>query len=247
MKKNKNKINRISYLLFILVAISFIGIGYARVIDVTLAFDGSTETTVLDEVVITNTTYLSNNEADITNSKINYVVESMIDSSITLGSNAGSTITYQISIYNNTDKNQLFIGVITDTSDPSLYSNPNIGYSCTKLEDYKTIITPGETIIFELTFKYNGINTTNNILNSKLNFRFQEVPTITLSNENDSYTNDKMYPGYTEEYEFTVSNYYSENEINSVPMTYTLDMAIDSPLTAKIYDETTSYKFEVIK
>ena len=58
-----------------------------------------------------------------------------------------------------------------------------------------------------------------------------------LNNENQTYTLNDIYPGFTPaEYQFTVSN-YSGNSINNVPLTYSLETQIASPLSAKIYDE----------
>ena len=236
-KKRKKQSSKKIYLLMMIVAALFMGIGYAQVTRITLGFEGGGEASVFTSVVITNVSYLSNSEADTTNSKINFARETMVDSSIILGNVSTSTITYQITVYNNTDKEHVFIGVITDTNDSSLYSNPNIEFSVTELEEYKTTIAPGETIVFELTFKYKeGADVSNGILASKLNFRFKEIPKFVLSNEGKELTTSKMYPGYTETYEFTVSN-YDEDGINTVPMTYDIVVTHDAPFIAKIYDE----------
>ena len=77
-----------------------------------------------------------------------------------------------------------------------------------------------------------------NILNSKLNFRFQEAPKLVLSNDLETYNLNNIYPNYTPEgITFSVSNYYNEKEINTVPMIYSFETSVESPLTAKIYDE----------
>lgn len=235
MKRKKQK--TLKYTALILIATLFIGIGYAKVSDNNLNIEGVGEASLPKEVLITDVTYLSDVEADTTNSKINHYTGTMLDSQIVLGPNSTSTITYQISIYNNTDQDQIFIGVITDLTDDTLYSNPNIEFSVTKLEEYVTTLSPGKSINFEITFKYNeDSDLTNNTLISKLNFRFKEIPTLILSNEGENYTLDDIYPNSDKEYEFTVSN-YNDTNTNTVPMTYSFETTIDSPFIIKIYDE----------
>ena len=71
-----------------------------------------------------------------------------------------------------------------------------------------------------------------------MNFRFKVLPKLVLSNDGEAYTLNDIYPDYTpQEYKFTVENYYSDTDINTVPMNYSFVTTIDNPLTAKIYDE----------
>ena len=64
-------------------------------------------------------------------------------------------------------------------------------------------------------FKYkDGADTTNNVLNNKINFRFKEVPKIQINTTID--TLEDIYPDYeSQEYLFTVEGLNSENEINN--------------------------------
>ena len=181
--------------------------------------------------------YASNEGADTDNSKINYFTGTMLDSQIVLGNDNTSSITYEISVYNNSDCDQLFIGVITDKLDNTLYSNLDIDFSVTLLEEYVTVLASKKSMTFEISFSYKeGIEVTDTILDSKLNFRFKEIPKLILSNDEKNYTLDNIYPGGTFEYEFTVSN-YDDNSVNKVPMTYSFESSVDSPFSIKVFDE----------
>lgn len=162
----------------------------------------------------------------------------MFGSTIVLGNVDSSLITYKINLYNNSDKDYLFIGTLTSDVDDALYSNENIEFVLNGLEDYTTTIGPKESIDFTITFKYKtDADVNENTLTSKLNFRFKEVPVLTLDGEGQTYNLSDIYPNYTpQDYEFIVSN-YDEDGINNVPMSYYFETTIDSPLTVKIYDE----------
>ena len=139
---------------------------------------------------------------------------------------------------NNTSKDKLFIDVITDEEEELFYSNPNIEFSLNGLEEYSTILRAKSEIIFTITFKYKtGASTSNNILDSKLNFRFKDIPILALSNDGESYKLSNAYPNFTpQEYDFIVSN-YETSQINNTPIKYNFEITIDKPLSAKIYDE----------
>ena len=168
---------------------------------------------------VTRTTY---NGADVTNSTINSYVETTMNSTVVLGSSSNSTISYNVWLYNNSDKDHVFIDVIKDEM---AYKNTNITYS-TDLVPYETVIGAGQNMDFNITFSYAGSDVSNNTLNSVLNFRFMEVPKLELSNA-QAVTN--IYPGATKEATFTVTNFDSKGT-NGVPLDYTLQ--------AEIYDET---------
>jgi len=226
MKKTNKKLIGI-----ILIISLFMCIGYAEVSDTILNITGQIEATTQEGV------FISNVETTDTLSVVNYYVGTMLDSKTVLGTTSGLTVSYNITLYNNSDKEEVFIGVLTDGSDEYLYSNENIEYTLTGLTEYETVISKNSSLKFTITFKYKeGVSTSNNILESKLNFRFREKPEVALSNENESYTLENIYPGYTsQEYKFKVTN---ENE-ESVPMTYSFETTIDAPLKAEIYDGTT--------
>jgi len=229
------------YSVLILIATLFMSVGYAVVSGVVLNVEGTAEVVVQDGIFISNVKYLSNVGANVTNSRINYYLGTMLDSEIVLGNTSQSSITYEVTIQNNTDKEQVFIDALYEESN---YSNNNIELSLESIgelkgiEKYVTTIVPNGKISFPITFKYKeGANLNNNILQSKLNFRFKEKPILALSNEGENYKLDDIYPDYEpKEYEFTVRNYIQE-ETNIVPMNYYFEVDIDKPLVAKIYDK----------
>jgi len=226
MKKTNKRL-----IAFILISCLFLCIGYAEITNTELKIAGMLEASAQEGV------FISNVETTDTLSKINAYVGTMLDTKTVLGTASSSEVSYNITLYNNSAKEHIFIGILTDEEDEYLYSNENIEYTLTGLKEYETIIQPNASLRFTITFKYKtGANTSNNILESKLNFRFREKPKVTLSNEGENYTLENIYPGYTpKEYKFTVTN---ENEAN-VPMTYSFETTISEPLKAEIYDGTT--------
>ena len=240
MKRGKHEIEKVKvidrYLVLVLIAVLALGIAYAQIVDEELTVAGNVESEVQEGVFITQVVYKSNEGADTANSVINYYLGTMMDSKIVLGSASSSTITYEVTVYNNTDKEQVFIKTLTDDTDEILYSNTNIGYSVS-IEDYVTTIAPKQRLTFTITYAYKGTDTSNTVLENKLNFRFREKPVISLSNVGATYTLNNIYVGHTEEYEFTVKN-NNTTYTNGVPMTYAFEVSqtAGSPLTAEIYD-----------
>ena len=210
-------------------------IAYAKISGNLLNITVTVEATTQTGVFITNVTNVSEVQ---TNSKINYFMQTIFDSKTVLENIDASVQTYTISLYNNSNKQYVFIDALTGMTDETLYDNTNIEYYLTGIEQYVTTIQPNQTLSFNITFKYKkDADTSQNILNSKINFRFKEMPKIVLSNENQTYTLNDIYPDYTpQRYEFSVKNYIDE-EISTVPLNYMFDIEIDKPLTAKIYDE----------
>jgi len=225
---------------FLMVLAVFIA--YAQV-TTELKIEGEGDATEQEGVYITDVEYLTNNGADTDSSEINYFLGTMLDSKVVLGSNSSSTITYQVTIKNNTAREQVFIGIIKDETNEEIYSNtsiqPNVETAggITGIEAGKTTIAPGATITFPVTYAYAGTDISNSELQSKINFRFRELPIIELSNEGETYTLEDVAPGYEKEIEFTVSN-YNENYTNGVPLTYAVEAEFTEgcPLETTIYD-----------
>ena len=242
MKKRKHEKEKIrkfeAYSVLILIATLFMCIGYAEITSQELTITGKVSSVAQKDVFITDVKYVSNTQADTANSKINYYLGTMLDSQVVLGSTRSSSITYNITVYNSTDKEQLFIDTLVDSTIPNSYTNQNIKFDLTGIEKGVTTIPPKESLTFSITFTYKeNASTTNKTLKSILNFRFLEKPTLVLSNENEKYTLTGIYPDYTpKEYQFTVSN-YTGSVINGVPMTYYFETQIESPLSVKIYNE----------
>lgn len=230
MKKKSIKI----YLVLMFIASLFLNIGYAQVSDKSLEIEGTAVALAQDGVFILTANKVTQDESSST---INSMVKTIFDSKIEL-LNSTSEVTYEITIYNNTNTDKIFIDTITDKTDPLLYSNPNIDFYVNGLESYQTILKSRKSVTFTITFKYkNGANTSNNILESKLNFRFQEIPILNIDNENTTYEINEAYPDFTSQgYNFIVSNYDTQ-QVNGIPINYHFEISIDKPLTAKIYDQ----------
>lgn len=224
--------------ILLIVATLFMSMAYAEISDINLGVEGVVVASQQEGVYISDVTYMSSSNADVQNSKINYYLATTLDSEIVLGNVSTSTITYQITLYNNSNEDHVYIDTLTDKVTPGLYSNTDIEFSTTGLEKNTTTIKANDYLKFTITFKYTDIATLEeNTLISKLNFRFKEIPKLLLSNESTTYTLTNIYPDYMpQEYEFTISN-YDDISTNKVPMTYQFETTIDSPLTAKIYNE----------
>lgn len=242
-KTTKKKSRMIEmYSVLILISTLFMGIGYAEISSTKMDISGVADATTQDGVFITdiiNQASDSNtNEAD---SSIDYFLASTVKSSVVLGNDSNSYISYKVSMYNNTELEQVFIETLTDKTNTDYYSNSNIEFTLEGIEKYKTVIAPGSSLDFTITFKYvGGADVTKNTLESILNFRFQPLPKLELDNDTQVYELNDIYPDYTpQEYTFKVSNYDANGIINSVPLTYTLVQTIDSdsPIITKIYDQ----------
>lgn len=222
------------YSVLIFIATLFMCIGYAQISEKELKIAGNIETTAQKGVFITK---IINTSEVQTNSEINYFIQTMFDSKVVLGNTDTSSQKYEITVYNNSNKEYVFIGVLTDKVDEYLYDNENIEFYIEGIEQYITTIQPNQTLTFTVIFKYKANpDLSKNILNSKINFRFKEKPKIELSNEGEIYELDNIYPDYTpQQYEFSVKNFIEE-ELNYIPLSYSFDIKIDKPLKAKIYD-----------
>lgn len=230
----KNKTIEV-YLMLILIATLLMSVGYAKISDVYLGINGEVEAIAQDGVFIKNVT---SENTDTASSKVNYYIETVLDSQVELGTTSTATTTYNITLYNNSLEEYIFIGTITDKADTNINNNDNIEFSINGLKEYETTISPNGTLVFSITFKYKDkANITSTSLKSRLNFRFKETPTLVLSNEGEIYELKDIYPGYESEgYQFTVSN-FDTTKTNCVPMKYLFETKIESPLTAKIYNE----------
>lgn len=239
MKKAKHERKKFKiieiYSVLIFIATLFMCIGYAEMSGDSMSITGTVEAYAQQGVFITSIS--KKNEVD-TGSKINYFIETMFESKTILGNTEDASEIYEVTLYNNSETEYVFIGTLTDIEDELLYDNENIGYTVNGVEQYKTLISPRQSLTLTITFAYkDGKNITNNILNSKINFRFKEMPQLVLSNEGQTYTLNDLHPDQEpQRYEFIVSN-YNEEMTNNIPIEYSFDIKIDKPLNAKIYDE----------
>lgn len=153
----------------------FVGIGYASV-SVTLDFRGDAEAVPQKGVFISLAQGLNG-----TNTKVNSYISTVLNSTTTL-QNSSSTVTYDITLYNNSNYVYVFNGEkYLDTA----YDNTNITYTITGLKKGDEI-KANSYLTFSVTFKYkNGANTQNKVLNSVINYEFvpaeEYIPEIAVS------------------------------------------------------------------
>ena len=190
------------FLLLLFIATIFMGIGYASYFGVLLDIDGEARVLTQDVVHISAASYSSDNGANVSQSSINNYFGTTLNSKITLGSNSSSTITYSITIVNDTNDNYIFTGT---SFDPDFYDNNNIIFNINGLSTgYE--LNPNGSKTFTITFSYAGSNTSNPVLNSYISFDFEKYYTITYTHINTSGHN---YPTYILDSETTKSFTFS--------------------------------------
>ena len=187
INKRKIGISKNTILLFILLlAILLMGIGYASINSITGEIEGTVIADVQSGVFITNIEYVSDVDANINTSKIEYYIGTMMQSTVELSdNNVASEIKYKVTVYNNSLNNYPFLDVLYDTESTEFYDNENIIFeidpSGFKVGD---IINAKETKEIYITFKYkNGIIPENTVLNSYINFRIAEPNRLVVAGD----------------------------------------------------------------
>ncbi|MBR3613563.1 MAG: BspA family leucine-rich repeat surface protein [Clostridia bacterium] len=172
-KEKAAKSNSWIFLLLICLATCFMGIGFAR-IDILLDITGNVAAEAQDGLFITEVNYVSNTGADLNNSKILNTYQTMLNTDITLSAtDPNSKITYEVKIYNSTDKDYEFDEVYYMLGE-NTYDNEDITFSLNGLSKSDIIKSKG-TITFNITFYYkNNTLSADNQLISMLNFNFEE-------------------------------------------------------------------------
>lgn len=191
-----NKKNGFIFLITIVLATFFLSIGYAQIADVYLNITGSASADKQTGIAISNVSYQSNSGTDPSLSSINMYYQTILDSHIVLGNDSSSTITYQVSITNLTNEEYVYKG---STFDNNFYDNNNITYDINGIIAGDSL-PAGQTATFNITFHYDGTNTTNNTLNSYINFRFKKANVATIefnSNGGETYPEIEVNIGET--------------------------------------------------
>ena len=178
MENNQNR--KVAFIpLFLSLCIIFLSIGYASGNSITDEIKGTLVASKQDGVFITDVVYDSSMNANNVDSKINNYHKTTLNSSIVLSNSSDSAITYRVTVYNSTDNNYKFNDVLYGED---FYDNNSIVFELTNLEKGDEIIGKGY-ITFYITFSYlNDTVSSNNILNSYLNFEFvlaSELPATT--------------------------------------------------------------------
>ena len=185
------------FLLLLFFATIFMGTGYASVFGVLLNIDGDATVLSQDVVHISNGVYKNDNGAVVSGSSINGYYATTLNSTITLGSNSNSTITYTITIVNDTNEDYLFTG--TSYNAPDFYSNTNITFDLVGINVYDKLDAHASKT-FDITFRYTGSNVTNPVLDSYISFDFEKYYEITYQHID---TTNKNYPTFILESEST--------------------------------------------
>lgn len=176
----------------ILAATIFMAIGYASVNSITGEISGKATAKLQDDVFITNVEYESDNDAVLSSSNIQNYVGTMMKSTIKLSdTNADSSITYKVTVYNSSDEDVPFTEVIYGNE---FYDNENIVFELSGFTIGQTI-GPKETKDILITFKYkDGTIPDNQTLNSYLNFKLK-VPNRIMAVNNWPNATDKFLTG----------------------------------------------------
>ena len=172
-KGNISLLGSKSLLLIILFAILILGIGYAQVSNVSLHINGTATAEMEEDILITNIAFDSSNNANQNDCIIREPYLTLMNSTITLGDTLSSTITYKVTIKNNTSLPAIY--------DDEVYS-PGAGYDNTDIEFVVSgiqngdVLDPQEEVEITITFKYiDSLTAINNrVLNSYINFKFYD-------------------------------------------------------------------------
>ena len=177
MTKRRKKLQKF-YPSIIFISILFMSIGYAIINSVILNLTGELIAQNQTGIFITEAKYVSNNNADVSKSKVLNAYQTMLNTDITLSStDTTSSITYQISIYNSTTINYKFDGV-SYTYGKDTYSNEDITFTLSNLK-IGDILESKKTLTFNITFSYKNkeLALSPNLI-SYLTFNFIASPTI---------------------------------------------------------------------
>lgn len=173
-KKLKLKFKKSTiYIALICIATLFLGVGYSQIAGISLNVTGQATTDVARQVLITNVEYLNGTNVDPDDSTINETYLTLLNSTITLGNDLTSTISYTVTLKNNGLSNATFNDAIY--SETVGYDNLDIVFDINGIE-YGDELAPGESRNVTITFKYKPdlVTITNNELNSIIDFKFDE-------------------------------------------------------------------------
>lgn len=182
MRKRKKRIPpsiKKIYPILILASCIFMSVGYAAINEINMKINGTGISLDQPGVIITEVNYKTHSDAIPENSTINATTGTTLNSSIALSPlNSASTITYTITVYNNTEYNYRYDKTLFDEK---FYTNPNIIFELGSNLNTNVVLLPDESITFDITFKYvNGVtpSTTTNKLSSYIKFVFAFEETV---------------------------------------------------------------------
>ena len=170
-------------------------------------------------IINTKASSQKNNGVDNSNSYNNFT----FDSSVTLP-NTNSEVTYDVVIYNGSNKDYIFSG-----ENVLEHTNNDIEYTLSISEGYK--LKAGNSVVVKVTYKpKSNASLTNDTLNSEIEFEFKEFYNITYTNISGTYPT-YIYKNETREIDFSGTVYnlievYQGNTKLSPLLNYTFDSQI---------------------
>lgn len=216
-KKLVNRKTKIfeKYLILILLATLFMSVAYAEVTDINLEVTGTVTAQMQDGLFISNIS-----EGATTRSisqEVKYYKGTTLSTKVILSSDPTASLTYKISLRNNSATDYYFTGV---EYDENAYDNDNITF-LVDIEPYLTTVLANDTKEFNIQFKYkDGVTVSSSQeLNSLLIFEFSnEFIKFKLSDKEFTAPNGITWEKYVQtEYntdKLTIKNglvYTSEN------------------------------------
>ncbi len=168
----KPKLNSTKYIPFVIVFLVLtMAIGYAVINSVTFDIQGRSNAKTQDGIFITEVKKLSSNGSETY--KTNLAYQNILDGRIELDDNPNSTVSLEISFYNNSEYDYIFEDITYQDDLEDAYSNKNISYS---FDSQGETIKVGNPLVITVTFDYlDSNNITDNILDFILNFKFKPV------------------------------------------------------------------------
>lgn len=147
-------------------------VGYAQLTD-ELKISGSAEYEPPKAVYITSVTSSGTNGATGT---VNNFTMTVVNSKTNLGTNGRNTVTYRVTVYNNTDIDYGYNGMIYTTG-ATTYDNTAIK-TMADIER-RTVVSPGQYLSFDVTVSYkNNSASSNTYLNSVITYEFLPLDQI---------------------------------------------------------------------
>ena len=225
MRKIKKKLpssyNKL-YPILLFIATLFMGLGYASLNPANLTINFLAQAIPQNGVFISDSIFNSSDEG---NFKIVSTNSTLLNSSVVLSSdNPESFVSYKIVIYNNTDHDYYYNGVLCDTSDLEFYSNPSINYEVSGINVNDVLYSKSSATITIL-FKYaSGVvpSVDNNKLNSFINFDFRPVSGLVNNIVSTISSNTGVFENVDSILNYTLS--ITNN--NGIPVSY--DVICDS-------------------
>lgn len=192
MSKNKKKkvinLNKVFPIVIFMITI-FMGIGYASINSIIIGFDGEAVALSQDGVYIVEAKPLFSSIGENELASTKSTVGTLFNSTTTLSSLKDSEVTYEITVYNSSEKTYYF-NEVKLLEDETTYSNNNIGYRLEGIS-HGDILTPTGSDMayktFRITFYYKDSDKiSDNVLNSIINFHFDEFYNIDYINVSNS-------------------------------------------------------------